>query len=239
MPLRGRALDLDALLAGAVPRTKLIYLANPNNPTGTLLDRGECAASSPSCPRACSACSTRPTPSTPTPSRRARRCCARARAAVRAAHVLEGLRAGRAARSATRSPRPRWPTRSTACGRSSTSTSPPRRRPRVAPREDAVARAWSTLAARGRSVRAARRAGPRPGALADELRLRGCARRRRRGLARRLLEEEGIIVRELPGSARPAHPRDRRHRRGERAFAAALGAGGAEPSPAAPGRTPG
>ena len=42
VPLRDRALDLDAVLASArVPRTKLLYLANPNNPTGTLLDRGE------------------------------------------------------------------------------------------------------------------------------------------------------------------------------------------------------
>ena len=42
VPLRDRALDLDALLAAAGrPRTKLLYIANPNNPTGTLLDRGD------------------------------------------------------------------------------------------------------------------------------------------------------------------------------------------------------
>jgi histidinol-phosphate aminotransferase len=42
VPPRGRASDLDALLAEARrPGTKLVYLANPNNPTGTLLDRAE------------------------------------------------------------------------------------------------------------------------------------------------------------------------------------------------------
>jgi histidinol-phosphate aminotransferase len=37
----GRAFDLDALLAEANAGARLVYLANPNNPTGTLLDRGE------------------------------------------------------------------------------------------------------------------------------------------------------------------------------------------------------
>jgi histidinol-phosphate aminotransferase len=42
VPLAGRAFDLDALLAAArAARTKLIYLANPNNPTGRLLDPGD------------------------------------------------------------------------------------------------------------------------------------------------------------------------------------------------------
>src|SRR3954468_11781808 len=36
--IRGPVGDLDALLA---TRAKLIYLANPNNPTGTLLDAGD------------------------------------------------------------------------------------------------------------------------------------------------------------------------------------------------------
>lgn len=45
--LRDRAFDLDALLGalkGPAPgggRRRLVYLANPNNPTGTLLDHGE------------------------------------------------------------------------------------------------------------------------------------------------------------------------------------------------------
>jgi histidinol-phosphate aminotransferase len=42
LPLRDRALDLDAVLeATRRPRTKLVFIANPNNPTGTLLDRGD------------------------------------------------------------------------------------------------------------------------------------------------------------------------------------------------------
>ena len=42
VPLAGRSFDLDALLAAArLARTKLIYLANPNNPTGRLLDAAE------------------------------------------------------------------------------------------------------------------------------------------------------------------------------------------------------
>src|SRR3954452_23375940 len=40
VPLRGREFDLDAVL-GASRGAKLVYLANPNNPTGTLLERGE------------------------------------------------------------------------------------------------------------------------------------------------------------------------------------------------------
>jgi histidinol-phosphate aminotransferase len=38
VPLRERAFDLDAVAAA---RAKLVYLANPNNPTGTLLDAGD------------------------------------------------------------------------------------------------------------------------------------------------------------------------------------------------------
>jgi histidinol-phosphate aminotransferase len=42
VPLVGRAFDLEALLSGArAERTKLVFLANPNNPTGRLLDRRE------------------------------------------------------------------------------------------------------------------------------------------------------------------------------------------------------
>jgi histidinol-phosphate aminotransferase len=42
VPLAGRAPDLDGLLEAARrPRTKLVYLANPNNPTGALLGAAE------------------------------------------------------------------------------------------------------------------------------------------------------------------------------------------------------
>ncbi|MGB7405919.1 MAG: histidinol-phosphate transaminase [Pacificimonas sp.] len=33
--------DVDALLAAVTPKTRLVYLANPNNPTGTVIDRKE------------------------------------------------------------------------------------------------------------------------------------------------------------------------------------------------------
>jgi histidinol-phosphate aminotransferase len=42
LPLTGRAFDLDAMLSAArAERTKLIFLANPNNPTGRMLDADE------------------------------------------------------------------------------------------------------------------------------------------------------------------------------------------------------
>jgi histidinol-phosphate aminotransferase len=42
-PERGLAADVDALLARVTARTKLVFLANPNNPTGTLIAGGELA----------------------------------------------------------------------------------------------------------------------------------------------------------------------------------------------------
>ena len=37
VPLRDNRYDLDAILAAAVgPRTKLVYVCHPNNPTGTM-----------------------------------------------------------------------------------------------------------------------------------------------------------------------------------------------------------
>lgn len=40
-PLRDYHFDLDALAAAIGPRTRLVYLANPNNPTGTIFTRAE------------------------------------------------------------------------------------------------------------------------------------------------------------------------------------------------------
>jgi histidinol-phosphate aminotransferase len=39
VPLRAHCYDLDALLDAVGPRTKVVYLCNPNNPTGTMNDR--------------------------------------------------------------------------------------------------------------------------------------------------------------------------------------------------------
>ena len=41
VPLRDHAYDLDALLAAVGPRTKLVYVCHPNNPTGTANGRDE------------------------------------------------------------------------------------------------------------------------------------------------------------------------------------------------------
>ncbi len=40
-PERARTTDVDALLAAATPRTKLVFIANPNNPTGTMIPTEE------------------------------------------------------------------------------------------------------------------------------------------------------------------------------------------------------
>jgi len=41
VPLRAQTYDLDALLAAITPRTKLVYVCHPNNPTGTGNPRAE------------------------------------------------------------------------------------------------------------------------------------------------------------------------------------------------------
>jgi histidinol-phosphate aminotransferase len=41
VPLRDERYDLEALLAAVTPRTKLVYVCNPNNPTGTMNTRAE------------------------------------------------------------------------------------------------------------------------------------------------------------------------------------------------------
>ena len=41
VPLRGQRFDLDGLLDAVTPRTKLVFIATPNNPTGTMTTRQE------------------------------------------------------------------------------------------------------------------------------------------------------------------------------------------------------
>lgn len=41
VPLRDHRFDLDAMLAAVTPRTKLVYICHPNNPTGTMNTRAE------------------------------------------------------------------------------------------------------------------------------------------------------------------------------------------------------
>jgi histidinol-phosphate aminotransferase len=41
VPLANNRYDLDALLAAVTPRTKLVYICHPNNPTGTMSTRDE------------------------------------------------------------------------------------------------------------------------------------------------------------------------------------------------------
>ena len=42
-PDRDYATDVDAILAAVTPRTRIVYVANPNNPTGTFTPRAEIA----------------------------------------------------------------------------------------------------------------------------------------------------------------------------------------------------
>ncbi|MBI2879800.1 MAG: histidinol-phosphate transaminase [Candidatus Rokubacteria bacterium] len=44
VPLRDHRLDLGAMARAITPRTKLVFLANPNNPTGTIVTAGEVEA---------------------------------------------------------------------------------------------------------------------------------------------------------------------------------------------------
>ena len=41
VPLRDHRYDLDAMLEAITPRTKIVYVCHPNNPTGTISTRDE------------------------------------------------------------------------------------------------------------------------------------------------------------------------------------------------------
>ncbi len=43
VPERDRRVDVDAILAGVTDRTRLVFIANPANPTGTMIDAAETA----------------------------------------------------------------------------------------------------------------------------------------------------------------------------------------------------
>jgi len=43
VPERARTTDVDAILAACTGRTKLVFIANPNNPTGTMIPEAEVA----------------------------------------------------------------------------------------------------------------------------------------------------------------------------------------------------
>ena len=184
VPLREHRYDLEAMLEAVGPRTKLVYVCHPNNPTGTMNTRAELDAYFDAVPEHVL---TRPRPGL---LRVHRRSGLRGRARVRqgrpqggrAADVLEDLRAGRApgrlrgrpgrARDGDREGAPRLRRQ---LGRPGRCAGEPRRTGRAgapAQRERGRARPARADPARARS---------RPARLRCELPLR----RGRRGLARR------------------------------------------------------
>ena len=59
-----RRTDVDAILAAANDRTALVFIANPNNPTGTMIPPARSPASPPACRRRRFSSSTAPMPNT-------------------------------------------------------------------------------------------------------------------------------------------------------------------------------
>ena len=200
--------DLDGLLAAIGPRTKLVYVCHPNNPTGTANGRDELLAFLERVPDHVLAVA-RPgvlrvhrRPRLPRRRSRATSSAGRRVAVLRTfskIYGLAGLRVGYGV-----APRGRRRPRRARCGARSTSPRP-RRRPRsrasATTREIARRRALNATgrgAARGGAARARARA-RRSGGRQLPLRRR---RRRARELFDRLLRE-GVIVRPLAGFGAP------------------------------------
>jgi histidinol-phosphate aminotransferase len=53
VPLRGEAHDLDAMADAVTPRTRVVFVCNPNNPTGTVINGDDLAAFLGRVPRDC------------------------------------------------------------------------------------------------------------------------------------------------------------------------------------------
>ena len=56
VPERNLTADVDAMLAAVGPRTRLMFLANPNNPTGDMLPAAEVTGCARGCARTCCWC---------------------------------------------------------------------------------------------------------------------------------------------------------------------------------------
>jgi histidinol-phosphate aminotransferase len=61
--LKDFRLDLEAMARAITPMTKIVFVANPNNPTATIVTRTRSSTSWSRCPSARSSCSTRRTSS--------------------------------------------------------------------------------------------------------------------------------------------------------------------------------
>jgi hypothetical protein len=100
VPARDYGHDLEAMRAAIRDDTRVVWIANPNNPTGTFLPWAEIEASSRACRPRCWWCWTRPTANTcPKPTIAATRCrlAGEIPQSAHHPHLLQGLWPGRPA----------------------------------------------------------------------------------------------------------------------------------------------
>ena len=98
--------DLNAMARAITPRTRVVFIANPNNPTGTWVPAAELHAFIAAAPASCARCARRGVfriHRRPRPAGR-HRLAARIPEPRGVAHVLEGLRSRRCARGLRREP---------------------------------------------------------------------------------------------------------------------------------------